>query len=87
MRLDRNANHDGLGKYRLWDERKQAWVDDCGRGDAHEFFVIMLADRHSLPALGAYAASITHTDTEFADEVRDLMDRAGKNSRFCKEPD
>jgi hypothetical protein len=71
MKLDRNINTSGLGKYRLWDERKQAWVDDCAPGDEHEFFVVMLKDRHALPAVAAYAASITHVDTEFAAEVRD----------------
>ena len=87
MKLDRNINPDGLGKYRLWDERKQAWVDDCGVGEEHEFFVIMLKDRHAEDALVAYANSIQGRDMEFAVDVMDLANRAGHRSPFCKDPD
>lgn len=86
MKLDRNETP-GTGKYGLTNLRTGANVLDCGPGDEHEFFVIMLKDRHSLPALAAYAASISHSDSEFAEEVRELCNRAGKNSKFCQEPD
>jgi hypothetical protein len=87
MKLDRNINTNGLGKYRLWDERKQAWVDDCGPGQEHEFFVIMLKDKHAQKALEAYAISISVDDPEFGAEVFELADRAGPNSPFCQDPD
>lgn len=87
MKLDRNINPDGKGKYRLWDERKQAWVDDCGPGQEHEYFVLMLKDVNSTGALREYAANIHLDDAEFAAEVNDLADRAGVNSPFCKAPD
>lgn len=87
MRLDRNINADGMGKYRLWDERKQAWVDDCGPGQEHEYFVVMLKDIHASAALFAYGQSIAKLDPEFSGEVLDLASRAGPGSLFCQEPD
>ena len=87
MKLDRNLNPDGQGKYELKNLRTGEVVQDCGPHEEHEFFVIMVKDRHALPALAAYAASITHIDTEFADDVREMCNRAGINSRWCKEPD
>ena len=87
MKLDRNEHSDGRGKYELRNLRTGEVVEDCGPGEPHEFFVIMLKDRHAIPALAAYAASIHHFDTEFAEEVRDLCKRAGLNSRFCHDPD
>jgi hypothetical protein len=91
MKLDRNINTDGRGKYRLWDERKQAWVDDCGPGQEHEYFVVMLKDRHAAVTLCAYAYSVAagsvNNDTEWRDEVLELMHRAGPNSPFCQDPD
>lgn len=87
MKLDRNINSDGRGKYRLWNQRRQAWDDDCGVGEPNEFFVIKLKDRHAQVALDAYADSVERADPEYAAEVRDLADRAGERSLFCKEPD
>lgn len=87
MKLDRNLNSDGQGKYELRNLRTGEVVEDCGPEERHEFFVIMLKDRHALPALAAYAASITHVDTEFAEEVRELCKRAGSYSKWCAEPD
>lgn len=87
MKLDRNLNADGLGKYRLWNERKRAWVDDCGPGQEHEFFVIMLKDAHARKALVAYAQSLGLVDEEFAAEVLTLARRAGPKSPFCHDPD
>lgn len=87
MQLDRNINQDGLGKYRLWDERKKAWVDDCGPGQEHEYFVIMLKDRNADAALYAYAMKASETDDEFAKEVMDLASRAGPSHPLCKIPD
>lgn len=87
MKLDRNINSDGRGKYRLWDERKQAWVDDCGPGQEHEYFVLMLKDVNAAATLHKYASAIYHKDPEFADEVVRLALRAGRNSPFCQDPD
>lgn len=87
MKLDRNINSDGRGKYRLWDERKQAWVDDCGPGQEHEYFVIMLKDANAAQALISYAESISRKDPEFAREVLEMARRAGGGSDFCQDPD
>lgn len=87
MKLDRNINPNGQGKYALFDLRKQAWVNDCGVGQEHEFFVIMLKDENADSALSAYAASAFKTDAEFAKEVAELAVRAGPYSPFCKAPD
>jgi hypothetical protein len=87
VKLDRNINLSGLGKYRLWNERDQAWVDDCGPGEEHEYFVIMLKDRNAQSPLDAYATMIGGRDPEFSAEVRQLADRAGIKSPFCRDPD
>ncbi len=86
MKLDRNENHDGTGKYALLNLRTNQiqW----GRpNEDDEFFVIKLKDRHSLPALIAYADSIRGVDPEFAGEVDQLAARSGCNNLFCKDPD
>jgi hypothetical protein len=88
VKLDRNINPDGLGKYRLWNERRQAWDDDCAPGEPSEFFVIKLKDRHARAALLAYAASVeARGDFEYEREIIDLANRAGTCSPFCKDPD
>lgn len=85
MKLDRNINTNGKGKYALINLRtnKVEW----GITAEDEFFVIKLKDRHSKPALLAYAYSIESHHREFAREVYDLAARAGKDNPFCKEPD
>lgn len=87
MKLDRNINPDGRGKYELRNLRTGKIVKDCGVGEEHEFFVIMLKDTHASRALIAYAESIGKTDPEFAGEVLRLVRRAGPASDFCQEPD
>lgn len=86
MKLDRNINADGQGKYELRNLRSGKIVDDCGPGQEHEYFVIMLKDRHAQAALDAYADSIEKIDPEFAIEVRELADRSGERSLFCQDP-
>jgi len=86
MKLDRNINPSGRGKYALRNERTGLDVTDCGPGEEHEFFVLMMKDRHAQAALDAYADSIGKMDPEFAAEVRDLADRAGERSLFCGDP-
>lgn len=86
MKLDRNVNLFGKGKYALLNLRtnKIEW----GRpGSEDEFFAIKLKDRHARVALIAYANSVKASDPEFAEEVSELANRAGVNSPFCKEPD
>lgn len=87
MKLDRNINADGLGKYELRNLRTGQIVEDCGPGEEHEFFVIMLKDRHAPAALMAYAENIMDTDAEFSREVLSLAIRSGEHSPYCKDPD
>lgn len=89
MKLDRNLNADGLGKYELKNLRTGQVVTDCGVGEEHEFFVIMLKDECAQAALYAYAqgAEFRLGDQEWADEVRELARRSGPASPFCKTPD
>lgn len=87
MRLDHTLHPGGVGKYSVIDNRTGKVVENSGIGEENEFFVIMLKDIHAVPALGAYAASAIHTDDEYATEIHNLMLRAGRNSKFCKEPD
>jgi hypothetical protein len=62
-------------------------VDDPPPETEGEFFVLRLKDRNARPALLAYAASVATRDPEFAAEVRELADRSGELSPFCKDPD
>lgn len=87
MRLDRNLNPGGVGKYSVIDNRTGKIVENSGIGEENEFFVVMLKDIHSLPAIAAYASSASKIDDEFGNEVRNMCSRAGVNSAFCKEPD
>lgn len=87
MKLDRNLNPDGTGKYELRNLRTGKVVEDCGPGEEHEFFVIMLKDENAAKALISYAESIGRKDPEFAREVLQLARRAGGSSEFMQEPD
>jgi len=88
MKLDRNINADGLGKYELKNLRTGEVVTDCGVGEEHEFFVIMVKDINAPGGLFGYAmAAMGNGDDEFAEEVREMARRAGLNSPFCKVPD
>lgn len=71
MKLDRNINDDGRGKYALINLRtnKVEWGNEPG----NDFFVIKLKDRHAADALRAYADSIRPFDAEFAAEVDELV--------------
>lgn len=81
MKLDRNLNPDGLGKYELKNLRTGQVITDCGVGEEHEFFVIMLKDSC------AQAAEFRLGDAEWSDEVREMARRSGPASPFCKVPD
>lgn len=114
MKLDRNINGDGRGKYALLKLRKlneftepgdpfqtvspmiaeaitvleNAGILDWGRaGTEAEFMLIRLKDKYAAEALEAYAAAAVEDDPEYAGEIRDMANRAGPNSPWCKAPD
>lgn len=86
MKLDRNINPNGKGKYALLNLRTNK-IEWGTVGTEEEFFLIKLKDRHSKAALIAYARSIEDSDMEFANEVYGMAARAGEDSPFCKDPD
>lgn len=63
MKLDRNINSDGRGKYALLNWRTSKI--EFGNTPNTEFFVIKLKDRFAAPALRAYAESVE----KFANEI------------------
>jgi hypothetical protein len=86
VKLDRNINPNGQGKYELRNLRTGEIVNDCGVGEEHEFFVIMLKDRYATAALLSYAGAAEELDHEWAAEVRGLASRAA-SPPFGREPD
>jgi hypothetical protein len=92
MKLDRDENLDGKGKYALVRLRgiekddyaygllkslDQLGYMDWGLPEAtDEFFVIKLRDRSAAPALAAYANDAADYDEEWAAQVRVLQHRA-----------
>jgi hypothetical protein len=66
---------------------KAGVIDFSPAGSPGEFFVIRLKDRYAWHALEAYANEAGKDDVEYADAIRDLADRAGEHSAFCKRPD
>lgn len=67
---------------------EQAGVVDYGyRGTESEFMVIRLKDKYAAEALEGYANEAGKDDPEYADDVRELADRAGPKSAWCKAPD
>jgi hypothetical protein len=102
MKLDRNTNKDGAGKYALVRLRgtlsedakyalallQEEGVLDWGRrGDDDEFFVIRLKDKYAADALASYARAARKDDAEWANEVDALAARSGPNHPLCKRPD
>ena len=100
MKLDRNVNQNGRGKYALINLRtnKIEW-GEVGSDD--EFFVIKLKDRFSKGALKGYRQAISdflktapHQDadthaslSEFRSEVLEMEQRSGIDNPSCKIPD
>ncbi len=85
MKLDRNVNADGRGKYALINWRRS--TIEFGNTDEDEFFVIKLKDRFAAPALKAYAESVEQYGNEigghggldmheYATEIFELASRA-----------
>ncbi len=86
-RLMRNER-DGLGKYRVYNNRKNAWVENDGPREKNEHFVIMLRDKHARAALLAYACSARDNgQLEYAKDVTELANRAGPLHPDCHDPD
>jgi hypothetical protein len=83
MKLDRNVNKDGKGKYALINLRTNK-VEWGFQGHPDEFFVIKLKDMNAGAALIAYAESCYKHDPEFAQEVMELAKRAGQRNPHCK---
>ncbi len=98
MKLDRNVNPDGLGKYALINLRKSGimWEEDgklqvpteavCFGHDEKDFFVIRLSDPCAAAALWAYADAAEQFDPEYGAEIEKLA-WAAENHRCKKMPD
>ena len=84
MKLDRNINADGKGKYALINLRTNKF--EWGNTPEDEFFVIKLKDKHAAAALRAYAGSVYCDDEEFAKEIDALVEKAHKH-QHKKAPD
>lgn len=62
-------------------------IDYGEHGTESEFFVIRLKDRYAHDALFAYARAAQQHDREWSQEVREMANRAGLFSDWCKDPD
>ncbi len=96
MKLDRNINPNGRGKYALILLREaqirtltpaggpfvidQEHVD-FGDTEDTDFFVIRLKDKYAAKALKAYAEAAEADDPEYADEVNALAQKASEHPR------
>lgn len=86
-RLMRNQR-DGKGKYRVFNNRRGAWVEFDGPNEGNEHFVLMLKDKYSRAALMAYSgAAMEDGNKEYAKDVMELANRAGECHPNCKKPD
>lgn len=56
-------------------------------GAPDEFWLIKLKDKYASAALQAYADAAEADDPEYAAQVREVAQRSGFNSPFCKTPD
>ncbi len=67
MRLDRNKNPDGRGKYAIINLRTDTiqW-----RGGKDDFFVLKLKDRFAGPALQAYADAVENYVKEYCEPCK-----------------
>lgn len=73
---------------KMIDKEIGKYIELAGVGSPDEAFVVKLKDINSPAALGGYAGSCNaNGDSELADDVILLTNRAGKNSPFCKNPD
>lgn len=91
MKLDRNINKDGRGKYALIKLRQTTVLFqglgvevlrdavDFGNTPVTDFFVIRLKDKFAAPALKAYADAARAEDPEYAAEIDELATLAAEN--------
>lgn len=56
-------------------------------GAEDEFWLTKLKDKYAEPSLRAYAMAAQDDDPEYANQVLELANRAGRFSPFCKSPD
>lgn len=103
MKLDRNLNPNGRGKYALLKLRNlrdgdtavdaalrtldEAGILDWGNTIDSEFMVIRLKDKYAADALARYAAVASVDDPEYASEIAEMAHRSGPNHPNCKKPD
>lgn len=100
MRLDRNTNADGRGKYAIVKLRPAAGLNaqacinlleragllSYGTKPGEEFFVMKLTDKYAGWALKAYAqAAVNDGEHEFAADVMELAEKA--DTALRKKPD
>jgi hypothetical protein len=85
MKLDRNVNANGKGKYSIINNR--TGQVEHGDNPEDQFFVIKLKDKYAQAALLAYANAAAQDDTEYANEVMQLAMRSGPAHPLCKMPD
>jgi len=72
MKLDRNVNLDGKGKYALINLRTNS-VEWGGSKDSGSFFVLKFKDKFTAAALHAYADEAARDgEGEWASEIRKL---------------
>jgi hypothetical protein len=102
MKLDRNLNQTGKGKYALVNLRKiegdprtaadlvaaiQSNPEAVEFSSEDEFCVIKFKDKYAQAALHAYAVAASEDDIEYAAEVGRLAARSGPAHPLCKRPD
>jgi hypothetical protein len=67
---------------------ERAGVLDWGyAGTEGEFMLIRLKDTYAQPALRAYAIAAYNDDREYATEIKEMAERSGPASPWCKTPD
>ena len=91
MKLVRNTTKNGICKYSIIEHEKNDHVEHGLPNTENEFFVIKLKDKHAQAALNAYVESILddfdYVDNEYAKDIKELADRSGEDSPWCKAPD
>ena len=86
MHLLRNITPDGSCKYSLVQHEKNDTIEAGLPNTEHEFFVLKLKDKYAQAALNAYVEAVEGDDPEYAEEVRELANRAGEDSPWCHTP-
>lgn len=80
MKLDRNINENGKGKYALLNLRTEQL--EWGKvGERDEFFVIKLKDIGAPRALEGYAKAYDEFDPEWSAEIREMAKRSGAHHK------